>query len=205
MARLVELVIGGSAEPWKNIGLTVDDNRVRIADVDIVCEPMAPGLHSWRFAADRDAHFSLDGIPTTLVSSTPAASFASRMCGRTVVALDHVVINTDDLERTCAVIERELSAPLRRIRDAGRGMRQGFHRLDNTVIEVVSTPNMNVDGATLWGFVPVVDDLEAIAAHLGPDVLSAPKPAVQEGRSIATVRAAVGLGVPLAVMTPHVG
>jgi hypothetical protein len=49
-----------------------------------------------------------------------------------------------------------------------------------------------------------VEDVDALATRLGPDVMSAPKPAVQPGRTIATVRAAAGLGVPFAVMSPHV-
>lgn len=204
MARLVELVIGGSVEPWKNIGFTVEEHRVHVADVDIVSDGFAPGIHSWTFIADRDDQFLLDGIPTTLTSSPRPMRSESRMCGELVVALDHVVINTDDLERTCAVIAQQLDAPLRRIRDAGKGMRQGFHRIDNTVIEVVSAPGMNLHGASLWGFVPVVVDLSSVATHLGPDVMSGPKPAVQDGRLIATVRPAVGLGVPLALMTPRV-
>jgi hypothetical protein len=40
-----------------------------------------------------------------------------------------------------------------------------------------------------------------VAAYLGPDVLSPPKPAVQKNRLIATVRGAVGLGVPVALMS----
>jgi hypothetical protein len=36
---------------------------------------------------------------------------------------------------------------------------------------------------------------------LGPTLVSAPKPAVQPGRWIATVRAEAGLSVPLALMS----
>jgi hypothetical protein len=45
-----------------------------------------------------------------------------------------------------------------------------------------------------------VRSLDAVAHYLGPDVLSPPKPAVQEGRQIATFRQAAGLGVPVALM-----
>jgi hypothetical protein len=48
----------------------------------------------------------------------------------------------------------------------------------------------------------VVDDLDGLCERLGPAVISEPRPAVQPGRSIATVRSEVGLGVALAVMTP---
>jgi hypothetical protein len=49
--------------------------------------------------------------------------------------------------------------------------------------------------------VVVVDQLDEAAAHLGPDVIGAPKSAVQPGRRIATVRSGAGLGVPLALMS----
>jgi hypothetical protein len=52
----------------------------------------------------------------------------------------------------------------------------------------------------LWGFVLNVKDIYAVANHVGPDVLSIPKPAVQAGKLIATFRSSVGLGVPLALM-----
>jgi hypothetical protein len=55
--------------------------------------------------------------------------------------------------------------------------------------------------ATYWGLVLIVDDIEAACSHLGPDVIGAPKPAVQPSRLIATVRSGAGLGVPLALMS----
>jgi hypothetical protein len=47
----------------------------------------------------------------------------------------------------------------------------------------------------------IVDDLDAAHELLGDDRISAPKDAVQPGRRIATVRAEVGLGLPVALMT----
>jgi len=48
----------------------------------------------------------------------------------------------------------------------------------------------------------IVDDLDAACDLIGRDRISAPKDAVQPGRRIATVRADVGLGLPVALMTP---
>jgi hypothetical protein len=50
----------------------------------------------------------------------------------------------------------------------------------------------------------VVDDLDATVAWLGPDVVSTPRDAVQSGRRIASIRREAGLGLPVALMTPHV-
>ena len=44
------------------------------------------------------------------------------------IGLDHVVVTTDSLERTCAAIEAATGAPLKRVREVGE-IRQGFHRL----------------------------------------------------------------------------
>jgi hypothetical protein len=56
----------------------------------------------------------------------------------------------------------------------------------------------------VWGVVFVVEDLDATVAWLGPDVVSTPRDAVQSGRRIASIRREVGLGLPVALMTPHV-
>ena len=90
---------------------------------------------------------------------------------------------------------------MKRIREAG-AIRQGFHRLGELIIEVVESPQVTSSHASFWGFVWNVADLHEVCARLGPDVVSPPKPAVQPGRFIATVRAQVGLGLPLALMTP---
>jgi len=86
------------------------------------------------------------------------------------------------------------------VRDAGNNMQQGFHRLGSVVVEIVTSPTMYPGPASLWGFVLNVKDIYAVANHLGPDVLSIPKSAVQAGKLISTFRSSVGLSVPLALM-----
>lgn len=140
----------------------------------------------------------IDGV-RTLSAVSPLGSGTSRFR-----AIDHVVVNTDDLLRTSNAVEVALGAPVRNIRDAGRGVSQAFHLLDNTVIEVVSGPHIDQAGASLWGFVVVVEDIFEFATMMGPDVLSAPKKAVQPGRYIASVRPEAALGVPVAFMSPRV-
>ena len=132
-----------------------------------------------------------------------------------IVGVDHVVVLADDVRATCAEIERLSGAPLKRVKEGQRGT-QGFHRWGSVILEVVerrlvhpkpSDAGSNPPGspgspsASYWGFVVVVDDIDATTAWLGPDVIGAPKMAVQTGRRIATVRSAAGLGVPLAFMS----
>jgi hypothetical protein len=114
--------------------------------------------------------------------------------------LDHVVVITDSLERTCGEVERATGAPLRRVREVGQ-MRQGFHRLGGLIVEVVERAGLQEGPAAFWGLVLNVEDLHAAVARLGPEVIGAARPAVQPGRSIATVLESAGLGLPVALMT----
>ncbi|NBY13036.1 MAG: hypothetical protein EBQ75_09325 [Actinobacteria bacterium] len=91
--------------------------------------------------------------------------------------------------------------PLKRVRDAGNGVRQGFHRLGSVIVEIVE--QQRVERSSLWGFVLTVNNLDDVAAHMGPDVLSPPKDAVQPGRRIAAFRSGVGLGTAVALITPN--
>lgn len=204
MSRLVRLTASGERGAWERIGLPFTDATSHLADVAFVVSPGDAGLRSWTVSAGRDGMESVDGIDTFLVDDSPAGPDGSVIGPVRGVRLDHVVVNTDDGGRTSDALARVLGLPLRRIRDAGRGVSQRFHTLDNCVIEVVSGPHVQHRGARLWGMVLSVSDIDALAAWLGPDVMSPPKDAVQPGRRIATVREAAGLGVPFAVMSPHV-
>jgi len=113
-----------------------------------------------------------------------------------------VVVMTSSLERTCTAIHAATGEELRRVREAGP-VRQGFHRLGEVVVEVVESDKVTAPAASVWGFVWNVAELHDLCEELGPDVLSPAKPAVQSGRWISTVRADLGLGVPLALMSPR--
>jgi predicted enzyme related to lactoylglutathione lyase len=121
-----------------------------------------------------------------------------------IVGLDHVVVNTDNIDRTSTAIAEVLGLEVRRERQLGNGAVQRFHKLDNTIIEVVSGPHVTSPGASLWGMVVSVDDLFDYCEEVGDAVTSPPKKATQPGRYISTVRSSVGLKIPFALMTPHV-
>jgi len=203
-ARISELVIGGSRANWAQVGINFSQDGV-FAMGELVLrlnESLLPGLHSWALSNIDSTISSIDGIPTTevLVATRPA-QIESREFVLQPLGIDHVVVNTPDLERTSRALHEATGAELKRIRDAGNGIRQGFHRLGDVIVEIVSTPAMPAGTASLWGFVVNVADVNDVAAYLGPDVLSPPKPAVQKNRLIATFRGAVGLGVPVALMS----
>jgi hypothetical protein len=203
-ARIGELVIGGSRANWAQVGINFSQDGVfAIGEIVLrIDESLPAGLHSWALTNIDSTISSIDGIPTTEVlidsqqSKNETHEFVLKPLG-----MDHVVVNTPDLERTSGALHNVTGAELKRIRDAGNGMRQGFHRLGEVIVEIVSAPSMPAGDASLWGFVINVADVNAVAAYLGPDVLSPPKPAVQKNRLIATFRGAVGLGVPVALMS----
>ncbi len=223
-ARVGEFLIASAVEPWQRIGLTVVDGTARVGTVVLRFVPVGPstaepslvepslvdpslvepslvehGLVGWGLVDSATAATDIDGLRTTHVDPVdgPPSEHPLGIAG-----FDHVVINTSSLERTCGAIEAATGAPLKRVRDAGPGIRQGFHRLGEVVVEVVESPRVTVQVAGFWGFVWNVHDLHDVCDRLGPDVISLPKAAVQPGRFIATVRAEVGLGLPLALMTP---
>lgn len=204
MNRLVALHVGGALTPWQAIGLTFDEFTCTLADVDVVVSGDSPGLHGWTIDIGRDEIIEIDGIRTTLVSGSRPRPASSMIGHQTVIGLDHVVVNTDDIDRTTQAITAALGVEVRRERQLGNGAVQRFHKLENTIIEVVTGPHIAQPGASLWGMVASVDDLFDLAEELGDDVTSPPKKATQPGRYISTVRGSVGLGVPFALMTPHV-
>lgn len=204
MSRLVSLQAGGASEPWQQLGLSFSDSACRLADVDLVVGKPGTGLVGWTIQSETSGFVDIDGIPTTLVASLPERPSTSKIGKQSIVGLDHVVVNTDDIDRTCSAIERTLSLDVRREREVGNGVVQRFHKLENTIIEVVTGPHITEPGASLWGMVISVDDLFDLAEELGDNVTSMPKKATQPGRFISTVRSSIGLGVPFAMMTPHV-
>lgn len=208
MSRLVSLHAGGTRESWQSLGLSFTGDVCLLADVELIVHGSTPGLHGWTIESNTHAspetHLEIDGIPTTIVSVAPAQPTQSTIGRQKIVGLDHVVVNTNNIDRTCEAITAALGLEVRRERDAGNGVKQRFHKLENTIIEVVSGPHITGDTASLWGMVASIDDLFDLADELGEDITSPPKRATQPGRYISTVRGSVGLGVPFALMTPHV-
>lgn len=200
--RVEWLTVGGEPDAWAQIGLIVHDGLVPLFGTGVRIEPeLPPGLHGWALSApERDDGLppSIDGLRTDTIE--PAAPLlVEHPVG--AIDLDHVVVSTDSLDRTCAAIAAATNAPLKRIRDLGE-IRQGFHRIGGLIVEVVERAGQPVGPASFWGLVLNVEDLDHAYETLGPDVIGEPRDAVQPGRRIATVRGEAGLGLPVALMTP---
>lgn len=226
-ARIAEIVLGGERAPWERLGLGFVSGVARVGAVGIRVVPfLSPGIQTIGLLGDAedapDRHHDhdgecdhnhgsrpsfIDGAPVHVVTSPEGEAFAPAVSERVLDArvIDHVVLMTPDLERTCGAASAATGAPLKRIREAG-AVRQGFFRLGEVVLEVVQSPQVPAGPAAWWGLVITVgdgpDDLASVCERLGPEVIGVPRAAVQPGRFIATVRAEVGLGVPLALMSP---
>jgi hypothetical protein len=202
MTAVVMLTVDGPIEPWERIGLTFVDGTAWIGGVGLhVTGADVPArLASWTLSECPTRVATIDGLATEHADDLEISS-GSHALGAT--SFDHVVVMTSSIERTCGEIERLTGEPLKRIREAGP-VRQGFHRLGPMIVEVVESDRVTSPASSFWGFVWNVDDLFDVADRLGPDLLSMPKPAVQPGRHIASFRAGADLGLPIALMTPHV-
>jgi hypothetical protein len=200
-ARVEWLAIGGDPAVWRDSGLVVGaDGLVPFLLTSLRIEPGPSGVHGWAVSGIDDTITSIDGLPTRAVEPLVPA-VADHPLG--ALGLDHVVVLTGSLERTCGAIADATGAPLKRVREAGP-MRQGFHRVGGLVVEVVEREEYGEGDASFWGLVLDVVDLDAAVVLLGPDRIAEPKDAVQPGRRIATLRSAAGLGIPIALMSPPV-
>lgn len=209
--RLSDITLGGTCEPWSRLGLRCDDESISVAGVDIRFDATLRGLARCGFSTShRDGvapgHINVDGLAVDVfqTGTNPDVQGASVIDGVQILGIDHVVIFTDDLSRTSEAIERNLGVACKRTREAGQSVMQAFHKLDNTILEIVAGPHVTHSGAQWWGFVLTVNDIDLWAHAVGDEVATVPRSAVQPGRRISTVHSGVGLGVPVAVMSPHV-
>jgi hypothetical protein len=198
--QLVELTVGSAAGVWEQLGFDIQDGAITLGSTLIRPVGSGGGLIGWTVAGLRSA--ALDGLPTTVADTAPEpAPGGAHLNG--ALAIDHVVARTPALERTVAALERA-GLELRRVRDAGGGVRQGFMWVGDTILELVEAPGGAADDpASFWGLVVVVADLDR-AVRIADGAVGEPRDAVQPGRRIATVGRDAGVGLPLAFMTPHV-
>lgn len=214
-AKVECLQIRGEVSRWRALGLTVtDDGTIPLIGTSLqLVSPTAPeadlsgksAITGWALSGvtapgeSASEGLLIDGLPTTIVPAGDPIFAAHEL---TASGLDHVVIQTSDLERTSTAISELTGSELKRIREVG-SMRQGFHRIGRggLVVELVERPEVPEGPASFWGFVINVDDLDLACERLGTDQVSAPKDAVQPGRRIATIRKDVGLGIPIALMS----
>jgi len=206
VTAVVALEVVSPVEPWQAIGLHIVDGRTTVGGIELRFRQPVGGeavrIDRWVLADCPQQVTDIDGLATVHADPDESGSSIEGALNPLGAArFDHLVVMTSSLERTCGAIEAATGEPLKRIREAGP-IRQGFHRLGGLIIGVVESDRVTAPTASFWGFVLIVDDLDAVYARLGDDLVSAPKAAVQPGRMIASFRGAAGLGLPIALMTP---
>jgi hypothetical protein len=205
-----ELLVAAGPDAWRAAGFDVQDERCVVGAVRLRLEGAGRGRGIVGWSVRGAATLELDGLPTA-ASERPPPDGANTHPNR-VVSIDHVVVITPALDRTTAAL-RGAGFDLRREREGptpGGSRRQAFFRMGEVILEVVEAPagtsiGDDPDGpARLWGISFLVEELEHTAASLGK-LLGEPRPAVQPGRRIATLRKEAGLGPAIAFMTPGPG
>jgi hypothetical protein len=204
-----ELTLADQPASWRELGFTVAGERCRIGAVDLLLagEGAGRGIVGWSL---RDlASTELDGLPTSRGEGPPEVAEPADAHPNGVVAIDHVVAVSPDLDRSVRAL-RAAGLDLRRRREeptpAG-APRQAFFRLGEVILEVVQEPDevlARAGGpgrpAFFWGLALRVADLERTVEGLA-DTVGSVRPAVQPGRRIATLRRSAGLGVPVALIS----
>lgn len=192
VVELDELVVGDEPEAWAAAGFAVDDDGVvRVGAVRIRLAGRAGGkrIRAWSLRGIPAGTTEVDGVPTS-PSASPPPQPAAHPNG--VVAIDHVVLLSPDLDRTTAGLEA-LGIALRRTREVdasqyGFPAQQRFFRVGEPLLEVIGAAEPSGDGpAAFYGLAYTVADLDALPARFG-SALGRVKDAVQPGRRIATLR-----------------
>lgn len=202
-ASLVDVNVGGSAEPWTALGFTVADGRVATRNGAVAFgTPVGFDVGGPDIPADA----TLDGVPLRHVGTPVGLAPAHRNHS---FELDHVVIVTPRLEATSKHVEAVLGMRRLRRRETSK-VTQAFHRFADPdradggvrgcILELVE--NTDVAAPALWGVVFTTSDLDAMHADY-PDLVGEPRVAVQDGRRIATIGKAAGLPTAVAMMSPH--
>jgi hypothetical protein len=205
-----ELTIADEPATWAALGFAVEDGVCRVGSVPIrlAGRDAGRGIVGWTLGGL--ASDQLDGLPTRSVDDSVHDASPPITHPNGITAFDHVVAIAPALDRTVAALQAA-GLDLRRVREeptpAG-APRQAFFRLGDVILEVVQAPDDALersggpDGpAFFWGLSFKVADLDATAAVIGEERCSAPRPAVQPGRRIATLRRSAGLALPVALMT----
>lgn len=195
--ELTALRLADPPERWHRLGFTIVDSSVRCGGVELALGRGGEGITGWRLRGVGPLG-AIDGLPTEIETAPAAEATPSHPNG--AIGIDHVVLITPDFDRTAAALA-VAAMPLRRVREAPGGFRQGFRRLGPAILELVEARGADSGPARFWGLVVVVSDLEALARRLG-DRLGPVKAAVQPGRQIATLRESAGLGEAVAFMSP---
>ena len=206
--RLVGLEVDDHPEAWRRAGFTVADDRVVAGGVTVRLLGGENGRGVRSASLDPSVTAEVDGLP--LVAAEPMADGGHSSAPGApahpngVTAIDHVVVSSDDVERTTAALATCGLSPRRTIVGArGDGDDEIVYRfflLGTCVLELVGPTRGGGDQpARFAGLAFTTERIDELGELAGT-----PRDAVQPGRRIATLRGAdLGISVPIAFLTPR--
>jgi hypothetical protein len=219
MAAARELVIADEPAAWARLGFAPsEDGGLALGGLRVRLAGRAAGEGIVALAVDGLARARPDGLPIvaaggsgpagTAPGQAPAAARPGDADGGGAAraarasphangarAVDHVVVFTDDRDRTAAALAAAGGDVRRRGQPPELPAPMAFVRFGELIVEVAQAGGP----PRFWGLTVTLPDLDAAAGPL----LGAARPAVQAGRRIATVSRAAGLSVALAFITPR--
>jgi hypothetical protein len=147
--RLRQLNIGGDPAAWSAAGFAVSESATAAGTVRIDFAS-GEGILGWRMEGAEAA--DVDGLPLAPLAPLADGQAAERPHANGVTQIDHVVLLTPDLERTTGALE-VIGVERRRVREVETDdgtLRQGFFRLGEVILEVISHPGIEPGPARFW-------------------------------------------------------
>jgi hypothetical protein len=206
--RLIGLEVGDEPAAWRAAGFAVgDDGRLVLDGVVILLRGASGprGVLGWALqpASDDD----LDGLPARPAPPTGDDRVPDHPNGATVI--DHVVVTSDDVERTTPALSEAGIVPRRSVvgarGDGDDDLVYRFFLLGTCVLELVGPARRGEPdttsraGARFAGLALTTTAIDELG-----EVAGTPRAAVQPGRRIATLRTRErDISVPIAMLTPR--
>ena len=162
---------------------------------------LAPGAIVRRVGAPASFRANIErthGVRIFVIEADPASKPPALAGDMSVLALDHVVIRSQDMERAAALYGARLGLDMRLDREVG-GRRLMFFRCGDAIVELAHDPALGAD--LLWGLswrVAAADTARERLANAGLDV-SEVRQGMKPGTRVFTVRDAT-CGVPTLII-----
>jgi len=188
MARLAYLALKVSTETWGSVGFPKGTWRLAAVCVSIEDSKGVPSLHAG--ILDHDGELKVGGLH--VAEEQRSCSEIDNALG--LESIDHLMVRTRNPESTLQTLSRSFGVSISSDENGESSV-----WLDSVRIDMVHAPELSVP-AELWGVAFRVSDIDPVFAHLGGEVIGAPKAARQRGQRVAVFRGGAELGVPTALV-----
>lgn len=198
---LAEIHVADDPDLWTELGFHVQGNRCHLRGVDVVLTGAGSGsgIHGWAWqGVDRPV---VGDIPTFAADREhPGTNFPHP---NQAAGLFYVVLFSPSWAEGADALAALGVDPgeARPMGPEGKQVLRSVAPAGDVSIEVIGPAEHDPERPwSLWGTIVEVADIDATAAHIG-DRLRPIKPAMQEGRRIATLDKSAGSSVAIAFMS----